>query len=150
MDGALTGCQVLEGAAARLSNVRPALQSRGDGPDLAAGGPMNRIERRGVFETDTGAGNALTGQPSGSPGSRRPVTSAGSCAPRRGDRAPLHGFCPSHRGVGSFHQAAAIGHRDVGMRWDTQMSRSERRLKHGHEHAECGSCVCCQGISYVP
>ena len=38
------------------------------GPDLMAGGPK-RTERQGVVRTDTGMGNALTGLPSGSPGS---------------------------------------------------------------------------------
>ena len=144
---ALTGCRVREGVAARHLLVRPSLRSRSGDPDLEAGGPK-RIERQGASDTGNRIGKALTGRPSGLPVCRRPVTSAGSFCTPKGDRAPRLGFCPSHRGVGSFHRAAAIGQRDVG-RWDTHPGRSDDP-KHGHEHAECGSCVCCHGISYVP
>ena len=51
MDTALTGGQVLEGVAARHLLVRPALQSRGGDPNLAAGEPTKRIERQGVDDT---------------------------------------------------------------------------------------------------
>ena len=104
MDGALTGCQVLEGAAARLSIVRPALRSRGDGPDLAAGGPTKRTERGGRRDGQW-EGEALTGRTSGSPTSRRPVTNAGSLHPEEGTARRCMTdtcVCPSHRGVGSF------------------------------------------------
>jgi hypothetical protein len=65
---ALTGCRVLEGVAARLSFVRPALRSWGDDPDLAAGGPK-RTERGGRRDGQW-EGEALTGRTSGSPTSR--------------------------------------------------------------------------------
>ena len=48
------------------------------------------------------------------------------CTPK-GDRAPLLGFCPSHRGVGSFHRAAAIGPRTVER--GRHPPEPERRLK---------------------
>ena len=53
---ALTGCRVLEGVVARLSLVRPAPRSRGDDPDLAAGGPK-RTERRGSTGRTMGGGS---------------------------------------------------------------------------------------------
>ena len=57
-------------------------ESGGD-PDLEAGGPK-RIERQGASDTGNRIGKALTGRPSGLPVCRRPVTSAGSSAPRKG------------------------------------------------------------------
>ena len=80
---ALTGCRVREGVAARHLLVRPSLRSRSGDPDLEAGGPK-RIERQGASDTGNRIGKALTGRPSGLPVCRRPVTSAGSFAPRKG------------------------------------------------------------------
>ena len=76
MDRALTGCQVPEGAAARLSIVH-------GGPDLAAGGPSKRTERGGRRDGQW-EGEALTGRTSGSPTSRRPTVDQ---SPTQG---PLH------------------------------------------------------------
>jgi len=105
MDMALTGSQAREGVAARLSLVRPALRSRGDDPDLAAGGPK-RTERRGSAGRTVGGGS-LNG-----PNQRLshgPSTSHMPCGytpmhTRKGTT-PLHirySVCPSHEGVGSF------------------------------------------------
>ena len=114
MDGALTGCQVLEGAAARLSIVRPALE------------PGRRPRSRGRRANETHRTRGPTGRTVGGgslngPNQRLshvPSTSHQRrvLAPRRGDRAPLHDRymrLSLPQGGWQFRRAVARGHREL-------------------------------------
>ena len=113
---ALTGCRVPEGVAARLSLVRPAPRSRGDDPDLAAGGPK-RTERRGSTGRTMGGGslNGPNQRLSHGPSTSQNATwvHAHATMQTRKGPTPLHVrykrlFLP--RGGWQFRRAVVCGH----------------------------------------
>ena len=105
MDGALTGCQVPEGAAERLQVRSPGSLEPGTAAPISRPAGQRNAQNVGGRRDGQWEGEALTGRTSGSPTSRRPVTNAGSLHPEEGTARRCMTdtcVCPSHRGVGSF------------------------------------------------